>query len=279
MYNQTVVQFLQAEVDGGMKMFDVNQLIPYKKEVKIEYTGENVQLTPQRAQDIETFWLDVNKQQQFFRGDVFTIQSIGEGDDVINIKVSRTDYAHYLHTIRNGITDHEGCKIVYGAGLVETKDSKFVIGNMARHTAHPNRLQCVGGGLDQKDRRGPYFDIKESVLRELHEELGVGRQYIAHCAPVFLMKSRTYDDVVILYHIVLNIGAKELSNIYQSFTYQLVKKGQKPEFEQTIFIDRNREAVDRFLTENTHHTVDYLYPFLMKMANEEFRRGENKCRK
>jgi len=140
---------------------------------------------------------------------------------LIHIKVSRTDYAHYLHTIRNGITDHEWCKIVYGAGLVETKDSKFVIGNMARHTAHPNRLQCVGGGLDQKDRRGPYFDIKESVLRELHEELKIGRQYIAHCAPVFLMKSRTYDDVVILYHIVLNIGAKELSNIYQSFTYQL----------------------------------------------------------
>src|SRR5699024_5091009 len=114
---------------------------------------------------------------------------------------------------------------------------------------------------------------------ELHEELGVGRQYIAHCAPVFLMKSRTYDDVVILYHIVLNIGAKELSNIYQSFTYHLVKKGQKTEFEQTSFIDRNREADDRFLTENTHHTVDYLYPLLMKMVNEEFRRGENKCRK
>src|SRR5699024_47805 len=102
---------------------------------------------------------------------------------------------------------------------------------------------------------------------------------IAHCAPVFLMKSRTYDDVVILYHIVLNIGAKELSNTYQSFTYQLVKKGQTPEFEQTSFIDRNREAVDRYVTENTHHTVDYIDPFLMKMANEEFRRGENKCRK
>src|SRR5699024_7807133 len=72
---------------------------------------------------------------------------------LIHIKVSRTDYAHYLHTIRNGITDHEGCKIVYGAGLVETKDSKFVIGIMGRHKANPNRLHCVGCRLDQKDRR------------------------------------------------------------------------------------------------------------------------------
>src|SRR5699024_11390784 len=98
-------------------------------------------------------------------------------------------------------------------------------------------------------------------------------------ASVFLIKSWNYVNLVILYHNVLKIGTKKLFNKYQSITYQLVKKGQKPEFEQTIFIDRNREAVDRFLTENTHHTVDYLYPFLMKMVNEEFRRGENKCRK
>ncbi len=39
------------------------------------------------TQEIETFWLDVNK-QQFFRGDVFTVQSVIEWDDVINIKVS-----------------------------------------------------------------------------------------------------------------------------------------------------------------------------------------------
>ena len=35
------------------------------------------------------------------------------------------DYAHYLHPVRNQITDEEGCKVVFEAGLATKNEPKL----------------------------------------------------------------------------------------------------------------------------------------------------------
>jgi len=163
------------------------KLTPITKEVEIEYTQNSVQLSSKRKNEIEEFWMEINQDGSFHRGEVFSVESLIERENSYKIMVGCTDYAHYLHTVRNHIEDEEGCKVVFGAGLVETKDSKLVFGEMANHTAFPGRLQCVGGGLSWEDKKGNHFDIKESVLRELNEELGVDRsKHIEKCVPVFI---------------------------------------------------------------------------------------------
>lgn len=252
-----------------MKVIKSNQIFSCNKEVKVEYTGEEVRLSSRRKQEIEKFWLDVNKEQQFLRGDTFTIQSIVEQDDVMNIKLSLTDYAHYLHTVRHHITDQEGCKVVYGAGLIETKDGQFVIGKMASHTAYPDRLQCAGGGLGWEDITGRYFNVENSVLREVNEEFGIEHDTIEQCTPIYLMKTAGYDHLVILFHIKIQLVARELLEDYQRFATELISQGEKPEFQEVIFVEKKRDAVERLFEENVHHAVDYLYPFLMKMVDDE----------
>lgn len=245
-------------------------LTPLPKEVVIEDSKNLVQLSSKRKSEIEQFWLDINQHSTFHRGEIFHVFSINEQEDFCKILLNRTDYAHYLHTVRNHITDEEGCKVVYGAGLVETKDSKFVFGEMANCTAYPGRLQCVGGGLSSEDKKGNYFDMKESIIRELAEELGVDEnQHIETCTPVFMKHGGTHDFLVILYHIKLRISEKELINHYQNFVDELLAKGEEPEFQRVIYLDNNIKEVKRFFESNDKDCVDYLQPYLEEMAKHK----------
>lgn len=245
-------------------------LTPFTKKVEIEYTQNFVQLSPERKNEIEEFWVEINKHRSFHRGEIFHINSVIEQGDLCKIMLNRTDYAHYLYTVRNHATDEEGCKVVYGAGLVETKDSKFVFGEMGNHTAYPGRLQCVGGGLNCEDLKGNYFDIEESLLRELMEELGIDEtKHIEKCTPVFIKKGGTYDFLVILYHIQLRILADELIENYQHYTEELLTKGEKPEFQDVIYIENNKEAITSFFKNDERYYEEYLKPFLERMADSK----------
>jgi 8-oxo-dGTP pyrophosphatase MutT (NUDIX family) len=242
------------------------QLMELTKDVKIHFSNNPMILSPSRKKDVEDFWEEINQQNSFHRGEVFNVQGIIEQENSYKIELNCTDYAHYLHTVRNHITDDEGCKVVFGAGLVETKDSKFVFGKMGDQTAYPGRFQCVGGGLSWNDKREDYFDIKESVLRELAEELGIiDSKQIEMCSPVFIKTGGTYDFIVVLYHIKLNITATELSECYKNFTEELLLKGEKPEFQNVIYLDKNINRVTRFFEDNKN-CVDYLHPYLEQMV-------------
>ncbi len=244
-------------------------LTPIAKEIIIEYTGDIVQLTANRSKEIEDFWLEVNQQGRFHRGEVFTVFSIQEQPDLYTVQLSRTDYAHYLHTVRNSIFDEESCKVIFAAGLVETSDSKFIFGEMNSHTAYPGRMQCVGGGLSWEDKVGNIFDSKQSVLRELSEELGItNSEQIESCAPVFIKTGGTYDFIVVLYHIKLRFTAEELLLHYQQFIDHLLTVEEKPEFQNLIVLDNTFEAINRFFQNENRYCVDYLEPFLVKTAEE-----------
>jgi 8-oxo-dGTP pyrophosphatase MutT (NUDIX family) len=241
------------------------QLIKLTKDVKVLYSNNVCKLSSRRMKEVEDFWQDINHLNSFHRGEVFNVQSMIEQENSYEFILNRTDYAHYLHTVRNHITDDEGCKVVFGAGLVETKDSKFVFGKMGNHTAYPGRFQCVGGGLSWKDKRDDAFDIKESVLRELAEELGIyDRKQIEKCSPVFIKTGGTYDFTVVLYHIKLNITSTKLSECYKKFTDELLLIGETPEFQDVVFLEKNINTFTRFFEDN-RYCVDYLQPYLEQM--------------
>lgn len=205
-------------------------LQPLMKEIEIIYSGEKIQLSSIRKNEIENFWTEINKTHTFFRGEVFTVESILELEKTYRIVVNRTDYAHYLHTVKNNLVDEEACKVIFGAGLVETIDSFFILGEMACHTAYPGRVQFVGGGLGWEDLKEDRFDIKASVLRELHEELGVTSKYVSNCKPVHVKIGGTYNSIVILFHITIDLSKKEFLHHYSLFINKLCNKGEKPEF-------------------------------------------------
>ena len=223
------------------------KLTPLNKKVKIRYTQKLVQLSQKRKNEIEEFWTKINQDDLFHRGEVFNVKSLTERERSYDILLTQTDYAHYLYTVRNKILDDEGCKVIFGSGLIETKDSVFVFGEMANHTAYPGRLQCAGGGLSWEDKAGDYFDVKQSVLREINEELGLNlNEHIKQCTPVFLKSGGTYDFFSILYHIKLKITQSELMEIYGQFTEDLLRQDKFPEFQNLVCVENNEKSIMNF---------------------------------
>jgi 8-oxo-dGTP pyrophosphatase MutT (NUDIX family) len=246
------------------------QLQALTKKVVVEDTKQSVQLSPERKNEIEAFWTKVNEARTFHRGEAFHVDSVTEENDVYRVKLKRTDYAHYLHSVKNQIEDEERCRVIFAAGLVETTDSAFVFGEMADHTAYPRRLQCVGGGLSWEDKRGNTFDMKENVLRELQEELGIEySKHVAHCEPVYIKYGGTHDSIVILFHIKVNLTQEEHHSLYQDFVKNLRKEGSHPEFKHVIYLGNDKETIENFFETDQRHRNDYLESFLKAMAIEK----------
>lgn len=242
-------------------------LIPLNKKVEVICTQNPVQLSERRQDEIEAFWTDINKDGKFYRGEAFDIETVIEEKDKYKVLLNTTDYAHHLHTVRNHISDEERCRTIFSAGLVETSDSKFIIGEMASNTAYPGRLQCAGGGLSNEDLDGDYFDLKKSVLRETKEELAIDEEkHIEECQPVLMKDVNIHDSLVVLYHLKVNLSEKAFQENYQRYVEKLKNNDEVPEFKTIVFIENNKEAVYSFFDKDDRNRDDYLEPFLKHMV-------------
>ncbi|SDL01528.1 hypothetical protein [Lacicoccus qingdaonensis] len=243
------------------------KLIPLSKKVEVICTHKPVQLSETRQDEIENFWADVNKDGKFYRGKVFDIESVTEEKDKYIILLNTTDYAHHLHSVRNHISDAERCRTIFSAALVETTDSKFIIGEMGANTAFPGRLQCAGGGLSNEDLYGDTFDLEKSVLRETKEELAIDEEkHVVRCQPVLMKDVHIHDSLVILYHIKVNMSEEELRKNYQRYVDDLTGNNEVPEFRKIISIDNDRASVHSFFDNDNRTKDDYLEPFLKFMV-------------
>lgn len=242
---------------------NATKLVPLTKEVKVKLLEDQVKLSENRVYQIEQFWNEINVNGQFHRGEVFHVHSIEERHEHYMVNLVRSDYAHYLYSVRHPL-DKESCNIIYSAGLIETTDGTFVFGEMASNTTYPGRLQCVGGGLSDDDLVDSYFDMEISVLRELSEELGLNPATdVIECTPKFIKTGGTFNFTTILYLIKIDLSESELKERYTKFEYQLIKQGEIPEFHKVHYV--KRDEIVEFILQNKKQSVDYLFPFLRKM--------------
>jgi hypothetical protein len=222
---------------------------------------------PEPFQDkVENFWSEINKDNRFTRGEVFHVNTVEESQDFLNVILKRSDYAYYLYSVRNKQIEMERCRVIYSAGLVETADSFFVFGEMGKNTAYPGRLQCVGGGLSGHDLQDSVFNLEKSLLRELHEELGIiDNNDVKECTVKYMKTGGDFDFITVLYHIQLNLTLEQLDEQYKVFCKALIAKGESPEFQRIVWLKNNNKSIDEFIRNEKRDSVDYLFPFLKEM--------------
>ncbi|KZE69002.1 hypothetical protein AWM68_01680 [Fictibacillus phosphorivorans] len=242
-------------------------LKPVTKPLQITLDDHPVRLSPTFQSEVENFWTRFNSDSRFTRGEVFHVDALEEKDKEIKLHLKSTDYAHYLYSVKNEPVSNEGCRVIYGAGLVETSDSYFVFGEMNKHTAYPGRLQCVGGGLSREDLQGNEFQLRISVLREMTEELGIHKEHVTNCSPCFVKTGGTYDFITVLFYIQLDLTLNQLKERYKAFCEELMDKGEIPEFAEMITIKNEPVTIKNFINNDIRSSVDYLFP-LLKKAND-----------
>ncbi len=82
------------------------------------------------------------------------------------------DYASFLSWHDWGRPE-AGVKDCFAQGALRSADGAFLLGVMARHTAHAGQIYFPSGTPDRSDIVGATVDLEGSVWREMREETGL----------------------------------------------------------------------------------------------------------
>ncbi|TQR12821.1 hypothetical protein [Psychrobacillus soli] len=238
--------------------------------VTVKYDPESYDLPVSIKKQHEKYWDNQIKINPHLRnGEVFTITQINNTPKELQVTVAKTDYKHYLYTIR-----HEGCafpcKVIFTCVAVITIDNYIAFGKMNEHTSTPGRMQFTGGGLDETDLDGFIFNLEKSIGKELEEEMGllIESPYVKSFAPRFLKSKGTYDFWAVMFELQVNDTSNELQVLFEKHNQRLIEKGEQPEFDEFVFLQLEKESVEAFLANSTFFKEDYLEPILRKYVEK-----------
>lgn len=222
--------------------------------IKVFSSGEKVSLPKDYEMGMEKHWdSEMSKRKNYFRGDIFTIQSITQTSECIKISVDLSDFAHFLYTMKRNKFSNDDCRIFYTSALIETSDGKFVIGEMHGLSAYP--IQFIGGGIDKDDLNGNAIDIEHNIRKEISEEIGIDTydySLVKSLKPYYLKDGGKTNFVSAIFKLDLNISEYELVQRFNDHNKCLMYKGLTPEINSLIFVSNNKESVARFLVNYSH---------------------------
>jgi len=238
--------------------------------VTVKYDSMPFELPEKIKGKHEHFWneqLEINP--HFRNGEVFTIKSICRDSEELQITVAKTDYKHYLYTIR-----HEEkvfpCKVIFTCVAVITQDNYIAFGKMNKHTSTPGRLQFTGGGLDESDLNGALFNLEKSIEKELIEEMGlsINSSYTKSFRPMFVKHGGLNDFWAVVFELNVNFTSNELQVILEKHNQNIMEKGEHPEFSEFLLVALDKESVHSFIQNDLSLKEEYLEPILKKYSGQ-----------
>lgn len=240
-------------------------------DIEIIHYDKEYKLADDVRDKIDNYWNNLlNSGKTFTRGVVFTINKIENIDKDLKVYLESTDYAHYLYTINNKILEDFACRVIYTSILVETLDSKLIIGEMAFNTATPNRLQCCGGGFDNEDIIEGKIDIYNNIRRELYEELGIDlldTNIVSNIQPKYIQSGGENNFIGLVFKVELKINEKEYVELYEQHVKKLKLQNIVPEFSELVFIKSDIKSIKGFLEKDKRSRADYLEKLIIEEAN------------
>ncbi|NTW89832.1 MAG: NUDIX hydrolase [Candidatus Moranbacteria bacterium] len=243
-----------------------------KKHLTVRYDGGHVLLPADLQKDVDDYWEELLRSgRSYTRGEVFTVTKMTETADMIEVIVSRTDFAHNLFCRDVRSPEGYGIRIIHTAALVETSDGKVIFGKMGKHTANAGRYQLCGGGIDDHDIRDGVFDLDHNTKKELREELGIDAddtQRVLSFAPVYFKEGGPREKMSVIYRVMLGETAAGYMKRYETFAEGLRKSGEEPEFGEIVAFDRNSEELLSFLAREDLHFDEYMRPLFEFIASE-----------
>lgn len=224
-----------------------------------------MRLPKDQQQLVDMLWeSELQEHPTWFRGEVFTIQEIRQELLRTEFSLARTDYAHYLSTLRGLIDPQYACQVLYGAAILRTQDHYLVLGEMGKHTTYPGRLQCVAGGISDVDIESGHVHLERGVLREITEETGIES---ANLVPRWLKMGGPYHFVVVLYEATVGMDLRTLESQYDHFVKRLESRGETPELSRLVSLKATANAVAAFVGDDPRPRVDYLDGFLERIVS------------
>jgi len=242
---------------------------PVKKPVNIRLNGHKVALPEPLRQQIDQHWQQLIKDNpRLHNGESFTVVTVDEADDKIEIELAETDYAHYLYSHQVGGLGEFTVRIIHSATLVITADNKMIFGAMGKHTSRPGIIQCCGGGIDHDDITDGIVDIEHNTVKELGEELDLNpydKNLVDEFYPTYLKTGGPTGKMTLAYVLRIKLTGSQFLKHYEEFVKKLKADNQEPEFGQIFCIDMDKKTVEAFIEESGDKLNEYM-PVLLRAA-------------
>ena len=239
-----------------------------KKQIKLEYTGKNIDLSEELKKKIEKFWNDATKKTPaLYNGEDYAVEEVIEEENELIIKAVKTSYSHYLYDERIGITNEKyRCITPWSGILLLTSDKYWTFGQMSEESSFPNGFQISGGGIDKKDIKKGNIDIVKNLKRELKEELNLDLDKIKYQFEYIEYpdeKRNAYGFIAIG---KLNMTKDELKNHFESYKKYLRQNNLEIEFNKLIFLKKGNAVKE--LDDYSNLKRVYLRELIINVDNE-----------
>lgn len=242
-----------------------------KKPVNIRISGDKIVLPEPLRQKIDQHWQQLIKDNpRLHNGEAFTVVTVDETDDKLDIELAETDYAHYLYSHQVGGLGEFTVRIIHSATLVITTDNKMIFGAMGEHTSRPGIIQCCGGGIDHKDITDGVVDIEHNTVKELAEELGLDpydKSLVDEFYPAYLKTGGPTGKMTLAYILRIKLSSVQFLKHYDDFVKKLKDDQQEPEFGQIFCIDMDKESIETFIGEHQDKLNEYMSVLLRAVGD------------
>ncbi|MCD4669281.1 MAG: hypothetical protein K8S14_02420 [Actinomycetia bacterium] len=254
------------------KIMISNLIYNYYNPCKFIYNKSKYELPEHVKKEIKENWQDLfNSGERFINGDLFTVNNILIGEDkILNFNVIKTNYAHYLYSMKNNFTEDHICRSVAANVLPLTSDNYFILGAMAENTSLPNKIKFIGGAMSEDDLCGDFLEPLKCVTRETREEIGLdlgNHPHILKLEPRYLITRKNWFFINTLYYAQLNISKGELIKMFDEHKIYLQKKNEV-ELDSILFINNEKKDIESFLNENERRLIDYLEEFFFVLIGK-----------
>jgi len=234
------------------------------RKIEIEITDRDVILPNRLKKCIENNWEEcVKNNPSLFNGLVFSIDEFNIYDKTINIKLAKSNYAHYTYMLNHKNNCEILCKMIAVGGLIKTKDNMFLLGKMSQKTSFPGIVQCIGGGVSKDDFMDNRLNMISTLQREIYEETGIiiRAKFFKHSSNYIIVRG-DMELFGICYLIEIPLYSFQLNNCFLKY-----KKGNMydGELDDLVFVENSPKAIIHFLS-RPYEFVDYLGQLLFDAA-------------
>ena len=239
------------------------------KSINLEYTGQNMNLPKDLNDKIEDFWSKaIIETPTLYNGEDYSVENVTEKENEIIMKVSKTNYAHYLYDERIGIDDEKyRCICPWSGILLITNDNYWVFGQASEKTSFPNGFQISGGGIDKKDIYNSKIDLTQNLKRELAEEMNLNLDEIKYEFKYIEYPDEKRNAYGFIAVGQLNMSKKELQKHFIQYSKYLENNNLEIEFNNLIYLKKGNAVKE--LDTYTNPKRDYLRELISNVEVDE----------
>lgn len=234
----------------------------YYEKCRFIYTGKNLPLPEYLKMEINNYWNYLKSEgKSFNNGEIFTISDIKLNQGYLDFIISKTNFAHYLYSLKQKSLGDFTCRSIASNALILTSDNYYVMGSMSGNTSLPYKIKFIGGAISTDDLLNNSFDPRSCVIREVKEEIGISltnKDVIDNFKPIYYLTRENLSFINVLFLAQLKMTSGELKIAFEIYKKKLQTHNIDSELADIYFLKCNKEAITMFLENNQNILIDYM---------------------